>query len=235
MISTTFPFCHPPGNNSTPNLSSREQTPTFRRKTYGSSTTSSLDGMQSSPTPSLRTINTNSIQIAIDWDPTALHLRYQSTRERVSSVISILITFLVSLAYRVYDPSAVQMLIEVLLPAFNHHKSIHQEVPVLIPAHFGSRYAAFVGCDEGLPFPYTPLPLLTLDVLPGPMLQHDSPHCVLLRNYYALFVESIISSSISFHVPNDAVGCFVDSHLAESLLSSSEAASSFYVGYSVIY
>nr|XP_029727906.1 ubiquitin carboxyl-terminal hydrolase 32 isoform X3 [Aedes albopictus] len=70
-------------NNSTPNLSSREQTPTFRRKTYGSSTTSSLDGMQSSPTPSLRTINTNSIQIAIDWDPTALHLRYQSTRERL--------------------------------------------------------------------------------------------------------------------------------------------------------
>lgn len=70
-------------NNSTPNLSSREQTPTFRRKTYGSSTTSSLDGMQSSPTPSMRSINTNNIQIAIDWDPTALHLRYQSTRERL--------------------------------------------------------------------------------------------------------------------------------------------------------
>ncbi|XP_062555918.1 ubiquitin carboxyl-terminal hydrolase 32 isoform X2 [Armigeres subalbatus] len=70
-------------NNSTPNLSSREQTPTFRRKTYGNSTTSSLDGVQSSPTPSLRSINTNNIQIAIDWDPTALHLRYQSTRERL--------------------------------------------------------------------------------------------------------------------------------------------------------
>ncbi|XP_065087260.1 ubiquitin carboxyl-terminal hydrolase 32 isoform X3 [Ochlerotatus camptorhynchus] len=70
-------------NSSTPNLSSREQTPTFRRKTYGSSTTSSLDGMQSSPTPSLRSINTSNIQIAIDWDPTALHLRYQSTRERL--------------------------------------------------------------------------------------------------------------------------------------------------------
>lgn len=25
----------------------------------------------------------SAIQIAIDWDPTALHLRYQSTRERV--------------------------------------------------------------------------------------------------------------------------------------------------------
>ncbi|XP_039429605.1 ubiquitin carboxyl-terminal hydrolase 32 isoform X3 [Culex pipiens pallens] len=83
---------HSSSNNSTPNLSSREQTPTFRRKTYGSSTTSSLDGVvpapqlqqQSSPTPSLsRSINTTSIQIAIDWDPTALHLRYQSTRERL--------------------------------------------------------------------------------------------------------------------------------------------------------
>lgn len=29
-------------------------------------------------------INPGAIQIAIDWDPTALHLRYQSTRERVS-------------------------------------------------------------------------------------------------------------------------------------------------------
>lgn len=29
-------------------------------------------------------INPSAIQIAIDWDPTALHLRYQSTRERVS-------------------------------------------------------------------------------------------------------------------------------------------------------
>lgn len=29
-------------------------------------------------------INSNSINIAIDWDPTALHLRYQSTREKVS-------------------------------------------------------------------------------------------------------------------------------------------------------
>ncbi|XP_055640764.1 ubiquitin carboxyl-terminal hydrolase 32 isoform X2 [Toxorhynchites rutilus septentrionalis] len=70
-------------NSSTPNLSSREQTPTFRRKTYGSSTTSSIDGPQSSPTPSSRSISTNNIQIAIDWDPTALHLRYQSTRERL--------------------------------------------------------------------------------------------------------------------------------------------------------
>lgn len=78
---------HSSSNNSTPNLSSREQTPTFRRKTYANSTTSSLDGtvQQSSPTPSLSrtSINTTSIQIAIDWDPTALHLRYQSTRERL--------------------------------------------------------------------------------------------------------------------------------------------------------
>lgn len=29
-------------------------------------------------------INPSAIHIAIDWDPTALHLRYQSTRERVS-------------------------------------------------------------------------------------------------------------------------------------------------------
>lgn len=29
-------------------------------------------------------INPGAIQIAIDWDPTALHLRYQSLRERVS-------------------------------------------------------------------------------------------------------------------------------------------------------
>lgn len=29
-------------------------------------------------------VNPGAIQIAIDWDPTALHLRYQSTRERVS-------------------------------------------------------------------------------------------------------------------------------------------------------
>ncbi|XP_055612922.1 ubiquitin carboxyl-terminal hydrolase 32 [Uranotaenia lowii] len=73
----------PSSNSSTPNLSSREHTPTFRRKVYGSSTTSSLDGNQSSPSPSLRTINNSNIQIAIDWDPTALHLRYQSTRERL--------------------------------------------------------------------------------------------------------------------------------------------------------
>ncbi|XP_058455432.1 ubiquitin carboxyl-terminal hydrolase 32 isoform X2 [Malaya genurostris] len=70
-------------NSSTPNLSSREHTPTFRRKTYGSSSGSSLDGNQSSPTPSLRCLNSSHNQIAIDWDPTALHLRYQSTRERL--------------------------------------------------------------------------------------------------------------------------------------------------------
>ncbi|XP_058060610.1 ubiquitin carboxyl-terminal hydrolase 32 [Anopheles bellator] len=86
----------PPGvasNSSTPNLSSREQTPTFRRKVYAtnSSGSSSLDGapQQSSAVPSTplsslqSSINARSIQIAIDWDPTALHLRYQSTRERL--------------------------------------------------------------------------------------------------------------------------------------------------------
>lgn len=34
-------------------------------------------------------INPSAIQIAIDWDPTALHLRYQSTRERVSFINNI--------------------------------------------------------------------------------------------------------------------------------------------------
>jgi hypothetical protein len=29
-------------------------------------------------------INANTMNVAIDWDPTALHLRYQSTREKVS-------------------------------------------------------------------------------------------------------------------------------------------------------
>lgn len=29
-------------------------------------------------------VNPSAIHIAIDWDPTALHLRYQSTREKVS-------------------------------------------------------------------------------------------------------------------------------------------------------
>jgi hypothetical protein len=33
-----------------------------------------------------KAINTKNIHIAIDWDPTALHLRYQSTREKVSNL-----------------------------------------------------------------------------------------------------------------------------------------------------
>lgn len=33
--------------------------------------------------------NTSAIHIAIDWDPTALHLRYQSTREKVTKTIQI--------------------------------------------------------------------------------------------------------------------------------------------------
>uniref|UniRef100_A0A182NQT2 ubiquitinyl hydrolase 1 n=1 Tax=Anopheles dirus TaxID=7168 RepID=A0A182NQT2_9DIPT len=107
-------ICSAPGsasNSSTPNLSSREHTPTFRRKVYAanSSGSSSLDGSSnnhhqpqpqqqpasmgsmplssSSPMASLQSsINARSIQIAIDWDPTALHLRYQSTRERLWTV-----------------------------------------------------------------------------------------------------------------------------------------------------
>ncbi|XP_040155905.1 ubiquitin carboxyl-terminal hydrolase 32 isoform X2 [Anopheles arabiensis] len=103
-------ICSAPGsasNSSTPNLSSREQTPTLRRKFYAanSSGSSSLDGTtnhhqqqqpasmgslpgtSSSPISSLQSsINARSIQIAIDWDPTALHLRYQSTRERLWTV-----------------------------------------------------------------------------------------------------------------------------------------------------
>uniref|UniRef100_A0A182SEL0 ubiquitinyl hydrolase 1 n=1 Tax=Anopheles maculatus TaxID=74869 RepID=A0A182SEL0_9DIPT len=91
-------------NSSTPNLSSREQTPTLRRKGYAASSSgsSSLDGTTNhqpqpasmggpvpttSPVASLQSsINARSIQIAIDWDPTALHLRYQSTRERLWTV-----------------------------------------------------------------------------------------------------------------------------------------------------
>ncbi|XP_053661152.1 ubiquitin carboxyl-terminal hydrolase 32 [Anopheles marshallii] len=102
-------ICSAPGstsNSSTPNLSSREQTPTLRRKGYAASSSgsSSLDGATnqpqqpssmgtlpttstSSPVASLQSsINARSIQIAIDWDPTALHLRYQSTRERLWTV-----------------------------------------------------------------------------------------------------------------------------------------------------
>uniref|UniRef100_A0A182M9T8 ubiquitinyl hydrolase 1 n=1 Tax=Anopheles culicifacies TaxID=139723 RepID=A0A182M9T8_9DIPT len=104
-------ICSAPGstsNSSTPNLSSREQTPTLRRKGYAASSSgsSSLDGTtthqpqpssmggtlpttssSSSPVASLQcSINARSIQIAIDWDPTALHLRYQSTRERLWTV-----------------------------------------------------------------------------------------------------------------------------------------------------
>ncbi|XP_035896794.1 ubiquitin carboxyl-terminal hydrolase 32 isoform X2 [Anopheles stephensi] len=103
-------ICSAPGstsNSSTPNLSSREQTPTLRRKGYAASSSgsSSLDGTtnhQQQPSSSMGTvptassaspaatlqssINARSIQIAIDWDPTALHLRYQSTRERLWTV-----------------------------------------------------------------------------------------------------------------------------------------------------
>uniref|UniRef100_W4VR89 ubiquitinyl hydrolase 1 n=1 Tax=Corethrella appendiculata TaxID=1370023 RepID=W4VR89_9DIPT len=66
-------------NSSTPNLSSREQTPNFVRKNYSNSETSSTG---SSPNNKFQLFNSNTINIAIDWDPTALHLRYQSTRER---------------------------------------------------------------------------------------------------------------------------------------------------------
>uniref|UniRef100_A0A2M4A0P1 ubiquitinyl hydrolase 1 n=1 Tax=Anopheles triannulatus TaxID=58253 RepID=A0A2M4A0P1_9DIPT len=101
LLSSGFATINSGSNSSTPNLSSREQTPTFRRKVYAtnSSGSSSLDGngggaahpnhhqpssSSGSPLSTLQhCINTRSIQIAIDWDPTALHLRYQSTRERL--------------------------------------------------------------------------------------------------------------------------------------------------------
>lgn len=37
--------------------------------------------------------NQNNMFIAIDWDPTALHLRYQSNRERVSILLKPLLKF----------------------------------------------------------------------------------------------------------------------------------------------
>ena len=80
---TSTPNLSSRGTISTPNLSSREQTPTFRRKNYSSSS----DGSQISTT-NRAYINPNQIHIAIDWDPTALHLRYQSTRERVKTFFS---------------------------------------------------------------------------------------------------------------------------------------------------
>ena len=55
-------------DTSTPNLSARD----------------GREGSHNSmPTKLNIVINSNSINIAIDWDPTALHLRYQSTREKV--------------------------------------------------------------------------------------------------------------------------------------------------------
>ncbi|XP_037024901.1 ubiquitin carboxyl-terminal hydrolase 32 isoform X4 [Bradysia coprophila] len=55
-------------NSSTPQLSTRDTFPAMHRQNSDIS-------FGESP-------NTSAIHIAIDWDPTALHLRYQSTRER---------------------------------------------------------------------------------------------------------------------------------------------------------
>lgn len=57
------------GNSSTPKLSTRDTFPGINR--------------QNSDISFGEAPNTSAIHIAIDWDPTALHLRYQSTRERV--------------------------------------------------------------------------------------------------------------------------------------------------------
>lgn len=57
------------GNASTPKLSNRD--------------TLSGHNRQNSDVSFGEPPNASAIHIAIDWDPTALHLRYQSTRERV--------------------------------------------------------------------------------------------------------------------------------------------------------
>lgn len=62
------------GNTSTPKLSSRDPLPNVINRQIS-------DNLSfNEPT----TTNTSAIHIAIDWDPTALHLRYQSTREKVN-------------------------------------------------------------------------------------------------------------------------------------------------------
>lgn len=57
------------GNSSTPKLSTRDTFPGINR--------------QNSDLLFGEAPNISAIHIAIDWDPTALHLRYQSTREKV--------------------------------------------------------------------------------------------------------------------------------------------------------
>lgn len=78
---------------STPNLSSRESSlppgqlmPTNRSNHYQQhqhqpSDTSGITF--GAPVDYAGPVHTGAIHIAIDWDPTALHLRYQSTREKV--------------------------------------------------------------------------------------------------------------------------------------------------------
>lgn len=67
------------GNSSTPKLSTRDTFPSINR-------ISDISFGEAS--------NTSAIHIAIDWDPTALHLRYQSTRERVITYSNIPVDFI---------------------------------------------------------------------------------------------------------------------------------------------
>lgn len=77
-------FCFILGNTSTPKLSSRESMPNNISASGQHGHNSSTDSLMFGDCVPSRPTHTSAIQIAIDWDPTALHLRYQSTRERVN-------------------------------------------------------------------------------------------------------------------------------------------------------
>lgn len=64
---------------SLPNLENKKIT------TTNSSDRDSLQSQQSTTQVQTRNSSSEHFTIAIDWDPTALHLRYQSTLERVST------------------------------------------------------------------------------------------------------------------------------------------------------
>lgn len=77
---------------STPNLSSRDSSlqppgqllPTNRTNIHQQNQPSGTCGISfGGPVDYAGPVHTGAIHIAIDWDPTALHLRYQSTREKV--------------------------------------------------------------------------------------------------------------------------------------------------------
>lgn len=76
------------GNTSTPKMmpkytTSVSQNSLENRKPLNS-TSSDRDSLQSQQSTVLSRNYDNKFIIAIDWDPTALHLRYQNTFERVS-------------------------------------------------------------------------------------------------------------------------------------------------------